>query len=996
MVPLIFFNLVSFDYFRQIIRESRTGGVLTMDGFHSILDGAYRRENAILKLFKREQILKNVWKKIQEELNFEFVSIQLIHPEEQTIEAVYGVEWAGQAKHYIEKSSKLNDFLDIQADIVQTCKTEIIAGWDIDPRFENKNHNISRFDEWIYNRFEHKNLIRIFSPIFIIQDDQGNVDKTWFNNIEYEVTRNKINSDWFNWIPEERPEKLNGQHTVIELCFSDIDKKRNQRIVKVLGTIEVGYTNPKKNIEIEQAIELIKLGGKSALDIYSTLLTSVLKDIADSARTIVKANSTTLHFLIDSTKNCLVHQISCGKITPINQEENKDKVPYLYNVFSGELGGHFLIDCPPRQHGLGKQAIHEKRYKFIDDSQLLKKSNPKILKKGIRTIAAFPLLIDDLQGVLYISFKQEHQFTESELGLIDIFAKGAIHAIRHAINYEETRKRKHQLLTLQKISQSLAQTPDEQSLLEEIAWSTLNLVGADIVSIYEYIEGEKTFSGKLATAGKLKSPQKLLITQEKHYVPFQIITQSSNLYISDVNENAIFHPSVFTRRERIKSVAAIPLKLGKGKLKEEIVGVMLIDYRRPHEFSQEDKNFINTLASSAAIALDNQRWLTTLREIDQEIINTLDEEQLLNLIVKKAKDKTHADLADIRYLEPIKQELEMKVWLPNEQRDASIKIKLGEGITGWVAQNKKSALVNNTLSDPLKRYKSIYARSKSELCVPLLNKNSLIGVLNVESKATEAFTLKDQQKLEVLAGQAVIGIQNMQSKEQLVAMEKLSTFGEFSTLWIHRIGNYLSAVKADLKTVKELTDRVKVEINEEIQKYIMLILEQVDELSNLAKKQKIWFDDKLQVVNLCEILCDPITFASLPSQIQVFNKIPKPCCFTILGGQEQLRQIFHNLIQNARDAMPNGGTLALEFEIREQEGKKWGIVTIKDTGKGIDKQKQSKIFQIGYSTKKSHVGLGLWWSKIYIQRLGGSLTLVESDINQGTTFAILLPAHDSD
>ena len=959
-----------------------------MDDFYSILEAAYRRENAIVKLFKREQILEHVQQEIKNKLNFEFVSIQLIHPEEQTIEAVYGTEWAGQAKHYLEKNPKLSDLLDIQADIVQTCKTEIIAGWDIDPRFENKNHDISRFDEWIYKQFNHKNLIRVFSPIFIIQDDTGKLNQTWFEDLNYEVPIHKINPDWFNLLPEQRPEKSNGQYTVIELCFPDLDRKRSQRIVKIIGTIEVGYTNPDKPIEIEQATELIKLGGKYALDIYSTLLTSVLKNIADSARSIVNADSTTLHFLIDSTKNCLAHHISSGNIVQIDQEENKDKVPYIYNVFSGEPGQHFLLDCPPRKNGLGKKAVRNEKYKFIDNIQILENFNPKLFKKGIRAIAAFPLLIDNLQGVLYIHFKQEHQFNESELSLIDIFAKGAIHAIRHAINYEETQKRKHQLLTLHKISQSIAQTPDEESLLKEIAWSTLNILGADIVSIYEYIEGKKIFSGTLATAGRLKRPEKLLITQEKHYVPFQIIDQSSNLYISDVNENAIFHHSVFTRRERIKSVAAIPLKLGKGKHKQEIVGVMLIDYRRIHEFSQEDKNLIETLASSAAIALDHQRWLTTLREIDQEIINTLDEKKLLKLIVKKAQDITQADLADIRLVEPIKQELMMKVWLPEEERDASIKIKLGEGITGWVAKNKKSALVNNTLSDSLKRYKSIYAQSGSELCVPLVNKNSLIGVLNVESKATEAFSSKDQQKLEALAGQAVIGIQNIQSKEQLVAMEKLSTYGEFSSLWMHRILNDLSGIKA-------LSKEIISDVSEPIKSYVNLLIKSVNELLNLAGKLKIWVDDQLQLINLCELLYETRTRVCLPSQIRVVNNIPDSCSFTVLAGREQLIQIFYNLIHNAKDAMPDGGTLTLDFQILEQEQKNWAVVTIKDTGKGIDPKKQSQIFQIGYSTKASHIGLGLWWSKIYIQRIGGLLSLVESDVNQGSTFSLLLPADQS-
>jgi hypothetical protein len=89
-----------------------------------------------------EAVLDEICNEIQVAMGFEFATVQLIHPEESTIETLYGTgvakEWLGRFKHYIEPDPTLRD---IQADIVQTKRTEIIAGRD------------KRFDSWIYKRY---------------------------------------------------------------------------------------------------------------------------------------------------------------------------------------------------------------------------------------------------------------------------------------------------------------------------------------------------------------------------------------------------------------------------------------------------------------------------------------------------------------------------------------------------------------------------------------------------------------------------------------------------------------------------------------------------------------------------------------------------------------------------------------------------------------------------------------------------------------------------
>jgi signal transduction histidine kinase len=120
------------------------------------------------------------------------------------------------------------------------------------------------------------------------------------------------------------------------------------------------------------------------------------------------------------------------------------------------------------------------------------------------------------------------------------------------------------------------------------------------------------------------------------------------------------------------------------------------------------------------------------------------------------------------------------------------------------------------------------------------------------------------------------------------------------------------------------------------------------------------------------------------------NKIP-----LITANSDGLRQVFLNLITNARDAMPEGGTITISTE-NITEGKV-PFVRIKatDTGCGIDKDTIEMIFDPFFTTKEEGKGTGLGLSTSYkiIESHGGIMT-AESEEGKGTTFIIDLPVKD--
>ena len=114
------------------------------------------------------------------------------------------------------------------------------------------------------------------------------------------------------------------------------------------------------------------------------------------------------------------------------------------------------------------------------------------------------------------------------------------------------------------------------------------------------------------------------------------------------------------------------------------------------------------------------------------------------------------------------------------------------------------------------------------------------------------------------------------------------------------------------------------------------------------------------------------------------------------ADQQQIQDVFCNVIENALDAMPDGGTLTIRshgIEARPAEKTSdWLVVDIADTGQGIAAEHRAKIFQPFFTTKKAGRGTGLGLAITFetVRSHGGQI-LVESEPGKGTRFRVLLP-----
>ena len=149
--------------------------------------------------------------------------------------------------------------------------------------------------------------------------------------------------------------------------------------------------------------------------------------------------------------------------------------------------------------------------------------------------------------------------------------------------------------------------------------------------------------------------------------------------------------------------------------------------------------------------------LRRLYQVSKVIHSTLDQQEALDLIVREAVGLVNATSGSVVLINPIDGFLEIQA-AHGLYAGAKLKLRVGEGITGWVAQQGKSAIVPDVSAD--KRYVPVHEHTRSELAVPLEINGVLSGVVNVDSDKPSAFDENDLSLLTELASQAALVIHN--------------------------------------------------------------------------------------------------------------------------------------------------------------------------------------------------------------------------------------------
>ena len=241
--------------------------------------------------------------------------------------------------------------------------------------------------------------------------------------------------------------------------------------------------------------------------------------------------------------------------------------------------------------------------------------------------------------------------------------------------------------------------------------------------------------------------------------------------------------------------------------------------------------------------------------------------------------------------------------------------------------------------------------------------------------------------------EANLGLQRMQ--RQLVTSEKLAAIGELTAGVAHEINNPIAVIQGNLDVMRDILG----EAAEPVKNEIRLIDEQVNRIRIIVTKLLQFarpgeFAGYVEEVDVGAVLVDCLVLAQhhLSKRAIAVGK-EFSATVSVQVNRHELQQVLINLIVNAVQAMPEGGTLTLTTRDWEEDGEPKGVcIGVRDTGQGIRPDDLARIFDPFFTTKKTEgTGLGLSISHSLIKRYGGNIT-VESRVGEGAEFTVWLLA----
>ena len=226
----------------------------------------------------------------------------------------------------------------------------------------------------------------------------------------------------------------------------------------------------------------------------------------------------------------------------------------------------------------------------------------------------------------------------------------------------------------------------------------------------------------------------------------------------------------------VRSELAVPLIL-----KNRVIGVINIESVQPNYFTDDHKRLLTLIASRMAVGIENARLhtrtsrqartLLLLNEIARELTSILNLDELLKHIAELVARLIDYQMFSILLLDATGEKLQHRFSL---RFGENIQLKndrpVGMGVIGYAAEHKKAILVPDVTKDP--RYVLVNPETRSELAIPLIYKDKVIGVLDLEHTRRGFFTDDHKRTMTTLAAQVAIAVENARLYEEIERQEK--------------------------------------------------------------------------------------------------------------------------------------------------------------------------------------------------------------------------------
>jgi K+-sensing histidine kinase KdpD len=471
------------------------------------------------------------------------------------------------------------------------------------------------------------------------------------------------------------------------------------------------------------------------------------------------------------------------------------------------------------------------------------------------------------------------------------------------------------------------------------------------------------------------------------------------------------------------SAICVPLML-----KDRVLGVL--NASRPlgsAPFHRDDVDLLSILCGQIAVALENARlfeqaqWeiaerkrmeeeirhrneeLMALNAMATTIGQSLDLDHILNATLEKVLEVIEIDVGWIQLLDEDANVLSLVAHrgFSQEMAEETKMVKLGESMTGQVAQSGQLIVVDRTSEDPRLGIETGGRETLHAFAgVPIKSKDKVLGVLGVFSRSPRQLSSQEVQLLAATGHQIGVAIENMRLAEKASEIEILRELNRLRSELISNVSHELRTPLGLIKIFCTTLLREDVDFNRETQREFLRDIEEeadrlekiVDNLLDLPrmKDRRLRLDKRpTDVGQLAREVMETVEVQ--PTQHRFVHDFPSdPLVATV--DPKRIEQVLRNLLSNAIKYSPEGGTIT----VQGRGDRSQLLIRVSDQGMGIPSEDLERIFERFYRVENEitqrvrGVGLGLAVCQGIVEAHGGRIW-AESALGVGSTFYFTLP-----
>ena len=457
-----------------------------------------------------------------------------------------------------------------------------------------------------------------------------------------------------------------------------------------------------------------------------------------------------------------------------DEATNSISIPFSY-----EAGKVQSIPTFPLGEGLTSILIRTRQPLMLvnDTERRTAELGAKVVGKPAKSWMGAPMILQgDVIGALIIQdADHEDAFDEDDLKFFTTIASQVAGVVKNVQLIEESKQKALQVETAAEIARDISGSLNLDELLskavnlirERFSFYHASIFLLDLPSEFAIIR-EAT-----GEAGAQMKRQGYKIGVGSKSIVGYVTGKGEPLVVSDTTKDLTYYPNPLLPDTRAE--AAFPLRIG-----DRILGALDVQSIQPYAFHEDNLRSLQILTDQLAIAVANS-------ELFAETQEHLSQHRLLHHITSSAASGTTleealesavgglqvtlgGDRVMILLVDKDKRMLEVKASMGYSEDITTMKIEVGKGVTGWVAAHRRSLRIRDVREDS--RYIETSANTRSELAIPLIYRNEILGVINVESEQTDAYSENDEEMLGTLGGSLAAVIANARLVEQIRAQSE--------------------------------------------------------------------------------------------------------------------------------------------------------------------------------------------------------------------------------